>query len=50
MQVWTPLLVVSTERTFGHAEGLHAVGAGMISDVVVELVSCYHPSGNGEAP
>lgn len=50
MQVRHPFLVVSGNRSLGHAQRLHAVCAGMIGDVVVELVSCYHPRGNGKAP
>lgn len=50
MQFRGPFLVVSGNGCLGHTKGLHAIGASMVSDVVVQLVSCYHPGGNGEAP
>ena len=50
MQVRCPFLAVSCDCSLGHAEWFHAIGAGVVSDVVVELVSCYHPCGDGEAP
>lgn len=50
MQVRHSFLVVSGDCSLGHTEWLHAVGAGVVSDVVVELVSCYHSRGYGEAP
>lgn len=50
VQVRRPFLVVSGDCGLGHAEGLHAVSAGVVSDIIVELVSSYHPSGDGEAP
>lgn len=45
-----PFLVVSGDCRLGHAKWLHVVGAGMVSDVVIQLMSCYHPCGDGEAP
>lgn len=50
MQVGRSLLVVGGQCSLGHAERLHAVSAGVVCDVVVELVGCYHASGDGEAP
>lgn len=50
MLVRHPFLVVGGESSFGHAQGLHTVSAGVIGDVVIELVSCYHPRGDGEDP
>ncbi len=49
MKVRRPFLV-SGDCSLGHAKRFHAVGAGMVSDVVVQLVSCNHPRGDGEAP
>lgn len=50
MKVRHRLLVVSGDRSLRHAERLHAIRAGVVGDVVVELVSRYHPHGDGEAP
>lgn len=49
MQVRRPFLAVSGDCCLGHAKRLHAIGAGMVSNVVVQLMSCYHPSRDGEA-
>lgn len=45
-----PFLVVGGDGGLGHSQRLHAVCAGVVGDVVVELVSGYHPRGDGEAP
>lgn len=50
MEVRCCFLVVSGDCRLGHAQWLHTISAGVVSDVVVELVSCYHPSGDGEGP
>ena len=50
MQVRRPLLVVGGGGGLGHPERLHPVGAGVVGDVVVELVGRDHPRGDGEAP
>lgn len=50
VQVRCPFLAVTGDCSLGHAERLHAVGAGVVGDVVVQLVSRYHPRGDGEAP
>lgn len=50
MQVGRSFLGVRGRGGFRHAKRLHAVRAGVIGDVVVKLMSCYHPRGDGEAP
>lgn len=50
VQLGHPLLAVSTDRCLRHAQRLHTIGAGVVSDVIVQLVGCYHPRGDGEAP
>lgn len=50
MVVRRPFLVVSVDCGLGHSERLHAIRAGVIGDVTVQLVSRYHSRGDGEAP
>ena len=45
-----PLLAVSGAGGLGHADRLHAVGVGVVRDVVVQLVGRDHPRGDREAP
>lgn len=45
---WCPLLVVTACGWPGHAQGLHVVGVGVVSDVVVQLVCSDHVGGKGQ--
>lgn len=45
----SPFLGVCGGGGLGHAQRLHAVGAGVVSDVVVQLMSRDHASGDGQA-
>lgn len=49
VQFRTPFLAVCAGGGLGHAQWLHAVGAGVVSDVVVQLMSRDHASGDGQA-
>lgn len=50
VQFGSPFLGVCGGGGLGHAERLHAVGAGVVRDVVVQLMSRDHASGDGQAP
>lgn len=49
VQIRSPFLAVCGDSGLGHAQWLHAVGASMVRDVVVQLMSRYHAGGDGQA-
>lgn len=49
IQIRSPLLAVCGHGNLGHAKWLHAVGASVVRDVVVQLMSRYHAGGDGKA-
>lgn len=49
VQIRSPLLAVGGDCGLGHPEWLHAICAGVVRDVVVQLMSRDHPGGDGKA-